>query len=329
MLRSKYAKLLLVQAPILLLLLIIVACGNDAKTSGLATQAASISATAPTIRSMIVSTDLAVGANRLVVGLIDGENNVSVTNAPLNFRLFKLIDRGHEEILKAEMVPQPIAFQKNFIHTHDDGYVETHETGEIGVYVADVEFDSPGEWGVEINGSINGQPIETIRRGFIVNEQSSSVGMGELAPHTIQTTLSDVDDIFEIDTSNPPTPYMHDMTIADAVSSGFPTVIVFSTPGFCRTQLCGPTKDIIDQLYETYKGQANFVHVEPYDLEKARNGQALLIKSFLVEDWGLKSEPWVFLVDGQGKIAAKYESFVSLDELGSEMNHLTASVKTN
>ncbi len=329
MLRSKYVRLVLAQVSILLLILITVACGSDAKTSSPAGRSAINPATTPEIQSMIVSTDLAVGPNRLVVGLIDGENNVSITNAHLNFRLFKLIDRGHEEILKAEMVPQPITFQKNFIHTHGDGNVETHETGEIGVYVAEVEFDSPGEWGVEINGSINGQPMETIRRGFIVDEQSSSVGMGDPAPRTVQTTLSDVDDIFEIDTSSPPTPQMHDMTIADAVTSGSPTVIVFATPGFCRTQLCGPTKNTIDQLYETYKGQVNFVHVEPYDLEKARNGQALLIKSFLIEEWGLKSEPWVFLVDSQGNVAAKYESFVSLDELRSELRHLTASAKTN
>jgi hypothetical protein len=57
-----------------------------------------------------------------------------------------------------------------------------------------------------------------------------SVGVGDPAPRSVQTILSDVFDIKEIDTFDPPKPDMHDMTIADAVTSGKPSVIVFATP---------------------------------------------------------------------------------------------------
>jgi hypothetical protein len=108
---------------------------------------------------------------------------------------------------------------------------------------------------------------------------------------------------------------MHDRTIADAVTSGRPTVIVFATPAFCMSQICGPTKSVVDEIYQEYATRANFVHVEPYDIEKARNGHGLDPLPFLEEEWGLRTEPWVFLVDRNGKVAAKFEAVVSREEI--------------
>ena len=33
------------------------------------------------------------------------------------------------------------------------------------------------------------------------------------------------------------------------------------------------------------------------------------------EEWGLPSEPWTFVVDGDGVIRAKFEAFTTRDEL--------------
>jgi hypothetical protein len=111
---------------------------------------------------------------------------------------------------------------------------------------------------------------------------------------------------------------MHDKTIAEAVTSGKPTLIVFSTPAFCQTQICGPTKDIVDDLYETYQLDANFVHVEPYDVERMTNSDCPSLLECLnpvMDEWRLESEPWVFLVDRNGNIAAKFDSVVSYEEI--------------
>ncbi len=37
---------------------------------------------------------------------------------------------------------------------------------------------------------------------------------------------------------------------------------------------------------------------------------------------GLTSEPWVFLVDSQGNIAAKFEAVVTMDELKAALDPL-------
>jgi cbb3-type cytochrome oxidase cytochrome c subunit len=108
---------------------------------------------------------------------------------------------------------------------------------------------------------------------------------------------------------------MHDKTIAEAVTNGKPTVIVFATPAFCTSQICGPTKDLVDDLYGAYADQANFVHVEPYDVAKARAGEDLVPITLLTQEWGLTSEPWVFVVDSSGMISAKFDGIASYEEL--------------
>jgi len=96
-------------------------------------------------------------------------------------------------------------------------------------------------------------------------------------------------------------------------------VVVFASPAFCTSQICGPTKDIVDDLYAEYSAQANFVHVEPYDVAKARSGEALEALPLLSEEWGLNSEPWVFVVDAQGVIAAKFDGIASYEELDAAL----------
>jgi hypothetical protein len=131
---------------------------------------------------------------------------------------------------------------------------------------------------------------------------------------------------------------MHDKTIAEAVTSGKPTVIAFATPAFCTSQLCGPAKEIFDELYGKYKEQMNFVHVEPYSLTEARAGKGLcpipimnvnyaanpgqgcpVVPAEQIppadQSWNLSTEPWVFVVDKDGNIAAKFESAFSGQEL--------------
>ncbi len=271
------------------------------------------------IQPVVVSSDLAVGANRMVLGLLDQDGG-QVLGADLHLRFF--LFEGSEGSLKFELDAESLRITKTYTHTHDDGTTETHEAGETGVYVAQVDFDAAGQWGVEVTGTAAGRQLEAVRPVFSVNEDSFSPNTGDPAPASVQTILSDVTDITEIDTSEVPIPEMHDKTIADALSSGRPTVIVFATPSFCLSQICGPTKQIVDELYEAYKSQANFIHVEPYDIEKARAGIALEPLPFITDEWRLQNEPWVFVVDGDGIIAAKFEGVVSYEELEGALSPL-------
>ncbi len=270
------------------------------------------------VSPIIVNSELVVGDNRFMIGLLSSENE-EIVGAAVAFRFFKL--DGDQLELREEAQATPITLEKTYTHTHEDGTVETHEAGESGVYVAAVRFDEPGQWGVEVTATVGDVTYDPVAAGFEVLEESASVAMGAPAPLSETLTLDDVEDVAEIDTSNPPIPEMHTMTIAEAVTSGRPSVIVFATPAFCLSRICGPTKDVVDDLFKQYKGEVNFVHVEPYELDRARSGEGLFdVPAF--SEWGLSSEPWVFLVDSEGIIAAKFEAVVTMDELKAALEPL-------
>ena len=53
-----------------------------------------------------------------------------------------------------------------------------------------------------------------------------------------------------------------------------------------------------------------FIHAEIYKDNNPEQGVAQW-----VSEWGLVSEPWVFVVDANGNVTAKYEGAVTADEL--------------
>ena len=148
--------------------------------------------------------------------------------------------------------------------------------------------------------------------------------MGDKAPRSQQPTIDDVDDVSEIDSSFPLRTPMHTMTIAEAIASGKPTVVAFSTPAFCVSRVCGPIMDaVVDPLFERHRGQVNFIHVEPYKLKEAREGIGLFLTETM-EGWGLKTEPWLFVIDREGRIAAKFEGIVAVGEVEAVLQEALA-----
>ena len=276
----------------------------------------------------VISSDLAVGENRFVLGLLEG-GTTPIADADLEAQFCRFTSMD-EATLDSEVSLSALTVDRSFTHIHEDGELHQHDAGPIGVYVANVDFSSAGPWQVFISGNVAGEELEPTPFLFPVAEAALTPAVGSPAPQSVQLIIDDVSDITEIDTSTPPNVEMHDMTIADAVTSGRPSVIVFATPAFCTSQICGPTKEILDSLFPTYGDRINFVHVEPYEIERIRSGDCPPPYSdctlpFLAEDWGLRTEPWLFTVDAEGNIAGKFEGVVGETEMEEHLQELLAS----
>lgn len=111
---------------------------------------------------------------------------------------------------------------------------------------------------------------------------------------------------------------MHGQTIAQAVTSGKPSVIILGTPAYCSSRTCGPALDVAKALKQKYGDKASFVHVEIY--EGLRPGPYVQA----VRDWNLPSAPWIFVVDREGKVSAKFEAMISAEELEPAIAQVTA-----
>ena len=106
---------------------------------------------------------------------------------------------------------------------------------------------------------------------------------------------------------------MYESSIGDAVTSGSASVIVFATPAFCASRACGPLLDQVKALRPQYQ-DVEFVHVEIYEDLQVESVEELTAVP-ATEEWGLPSEPWVFVVDSAGVVSAAFEGAASDEEL--------------
>ena len=252
----------------------------------------------PEVGLGLATVDLGVGLNRFAFG-IRGEDSKPV-RTPTALATFMFIESTPYEV-RAQA-------EASFV---------TWPTGRAGVYVVDVvELDKAGRWGLVVEVETDDGAIAVGQLGFDVKLTSSSPAIGSLAPRSLNKTGGDSTDLGEITTSPDPDPDLYHMTVAEAVDAGRPTVVTFATPAFCTTATCGPQVEVVSALEDRYGDEASFIHVEVYDNPVEMRGDFSKGRiSPVLEEWGLISEPYTFILDGEGVIKSKFEGFVTEEEL--------------
>jgi hypothetical protein len=264
----------------------------------------------------LVSRDLAVGPNRFLVTIIDNKNNViAAPEIPVELRFF---DLAHDPGTPTASTPATFM---------DNG-------AGRGLYRAMVDFDCWGDWGVEVKVTRSAK-VDTARVIFDTQATSSTPGIGQPAPPAESPTATDAAGIATISTDTSPDPDYYRLTITQAETSGKPSLIVFATPAFCQTATCGPTLSLVKSVAAAYKGRLNTVHVEPYVLQKTESGlQPVLDKEghlqtvAAADAFGLPIEPFTFVLDAQGKVAAKFDGFMGADELKAALDAVTGAARS-
>jgi hypothetical protein len=200
----------------------------------------------------------------------------------------------------------------------------------LGLYHLTTTFDCVGDWGMELTAGLPGGPV-TARAVFSVLPYGSVPAIGAPAPRSATLTATTPDGIAAISTDTTPDPDFYRLSIDQAVGSGRPTWIVFATPAFCQTATCGPTLDIVKSVAPDYKDRVDFIHVEPYLLQKTdaglqplldASGQLQVVQA--VNDYGLPLEPYQFLVDGSGVVRAEFQGIASQDEIRAALDAVLA-----
>ena len=193
--------------------------------------------------------------------------------------------------------------------------------GVRGSYVAQVYFPSAGDYRLTVTpvgGEVSGEAVIEVS----VLADSPIPSVGEAAPASETKTLGEAVAVTEVTTSYEPDEELYRISVAEAVSSGKPTVVVFATPAFCTSPTCGPQVDTVSELRVEHPDAANYIHVELYDNPAEIQGdlnQAQLVPA--ADEWGFTqipgwtNESWVFVLDSDGIVRQRFEGFATLAEL--------------
>jgi len=246
-----------------------------------------------------VGTQLVVGTDRFPVGVSD--RNTPITDAAVHVRVFSTT--GGVVTLKGEA----------------DAPYRGAGLGGHGLYVAELHFDVAGLWQAQITTRLADGTRSTADLQFGVRNVSEVPMVGQPAPPSHNPTVADVPDVSYIDSGQPPDD-MHALSIADAIAQHRPTLVVFATPAFCTSATCGPQVQAVQALEPAYRDRLTFIHVEVYTNIRPDPAQRRLAPT--MTQWHLQTEPWVFLINRQGNIAAEFEGAAATDELQQAVDQL-------
>jgi hypothetical protein len=239
---------------------------------------------------VLVSSDTAVGEVRLILTL-DGRDGPAAIppDASLAVRLLDVIPVGFRFRSQAE--PERI------------------QGPEIEYLVAEVNFDHAGFWAIEVVATLaDGERLASGRLAIEIDDEPDGLRPGDRAIASATAT-------------EPGAP-LRTVSIDDALARGQAFVVVFATLDACpRGGLCARAVAQVERL-SAATGVVG-IHVSPLEVEA--DGGLVQSQSGVLNDWRLASDPWIFVVDGNGAITHSLELIVSDAALRDALDEASGS----
>jgi hypothetical protein len=264
------------------------------------------------------------GVNRYPFGVADRDDGpVDDAEVALYFAKVPKVDRGTQsksgnrgQVAKAQeqaldrpaVGPFPAAIET--LATEPEFVSET-TAGDADaarvVYSTELDLPSEGEWRIaailEEDGELKGAPLPSA----VVGEFHRIPRAGDEAPQIHTPTAQDVGgDLSKITTRIPPDT-QNEVDYAEALGRE-PIVLLFATPQFCQSRVCGPVVDVAEQVKQEYGDEAAFIHMEIYNENDPGQGVAPQARAF-----HLPSEPYLFTIDRRGVVRDAVEGAFGLE----------------
>lgn len=252
------------------------------------------------VQLAVQNTVLVPGVNRLGVALMLSGNR-PVLNATVRL---DVTDAQHNHVESGPL---------QFI---GDNY------GSIPVYLGAAAFPTTGAFHLAVHATLRDGSVHEGAADVDVVDHSAQLPVGHSVTEVAnrrQRVGADVGgDLSQIDSAvsdgrSSPDPF-HDATIQDGLDRHMPMLLYFGEPGRCASLTCGPTVQVLEQVYPRYQGRVLFEHIEVHD---PAQGAAF---NRVVVSFGLVTEPWVYLVNAQGIVADRFEGPLTADQLSASLD---------
>src|SRR3954466_4526093 len=176
------------------------------------------------------------------------------------------------------------------------------------IYAAKVPFRRPGDWAVLV---VTKQPqgLTGAAARVRVSARSKVPSVGDRAPKvSTDTVASAAGNLGAIDTRRPFARELHTTNFKDVLGP-HPVALLFATPQLCQSRVCGPVVDIELQMKQQYGDRMAFIHQEVYRDNQVSKGLRAQVQAF-----PRRTEPWLFTVGADGRVAARLEGSFGVRE---------------
>jgi hypothetical protein len=179
----------------------------------------------------------------------------------------------------------------------------------LAVYVTKIDFPSDGEWRIAAVVRQDGELKATVLPSAVVGQFEKIPRPGERPPAIHTPTASDVGGNLEEITTRIPPDTQNRADFADVLGEE-PIALLFATPQFCESRVCGPVVDVAEQVKESYGDRVEFIHMEIFNENDPGKGVRPQVRAF-----HLPSEPWLFVIDRNGTVRDTVEGAFGVDRM--------------
>jgi hypothetical protein len=270
----------------------------------------------PSIVPVIASSEAVVGTSRILLGLLDSTGTTPVGSPDDQVQIGYINTDKDPKTLAIAAAPATFVWAI---------------PNQRAVWVQDVTFDVAGNWAAVVTVTAPGKPAETTELNLPVTATGKAIRVGAKAPITATPTAASANGVLASITTDPsPDPAFYQVSEDQAIAQHKPFVLVFATPAFCTSRVCGPTLDAVKAVAKT-EPDMTFIQVEPYimnysngTLQPVLGPGNTLQANAATTAWGIQSEPWVYVVDGTGTVTASYEAVIIPAELTAAIDKVKA-----
>lgn len=208
--------------------------------------------------------------------------------------------------------------------------VEKFATYGRRLYRARVPLDQLGVWGVEVRATVDGR--SHVGWGMLeVAPDEGTPALGSLVPGGETPTMRDAHSLMHHISSDPePLTAFYTWTLDAALAQNQPTVFVLDSYAFRPNVACGGALGILHEVFIDYPG-LTIIHAEPWHMAMGRDGHMLeldppegpAVLTDFAKAWGIEEPPWVFVIDRDGRLQAKFTGVIGSDELRAAITSVT------
>jgi len=251
---------------------------------------------------------------------------------PGNNRIsFQLMTKDEESVEGANVVATITTINRtpaltiNNINVKYLPIVERDTSGSIGLHnprglyvIEEIDIPSEGYWEATLDIELPTQKdLQYAHLAFEVVDTTIAPRPGDAAIAATNPTAKTLEDLARISTQPTPNPSFYKMTITKALEESKPLVLVFATPGYCTSRMCGPVLDVVEAVHRKNPQSTNVIHVEPFDLDIIRrDGKLSWVEAARM--WNLPTEPWVFVIKDK-VVLSRFEGLFAETELEDKL----------
>jgi hypothetical protein len=190
-----------------------------------------------------------------------------------------------------------------------------------GVYVVHLPLTQPGNW----DGRVTIAGKETVELAFPVTAHPVTPAVGAQGRSVMSPTVAKplgTDPLCtrtDPDGRAAPCP-LHTASLDQVIGKGIPVAVMFATPARCQSRYCGPVLEQLLSVRNSYAGKVRLTHVEIYK-NLTTNDLVAATETWL----GSTGEPWMFGLDGTGKVLGRLSGAFATSEVTQLLDTLVAS----